>query len=78
MSDHLSCPDSSHVAYTRQGMRTRRDPKVNADRVSPLLGHQLRSALFPVQATGVFWYKAANYACAYVPTGGAMAEEVLG
>ena len=59
-------------------MRTRRDPKVNTDRVSPLLGHQLCSALFLVQATGVFWYKAANYTCTYVPTGGAMAEEVLG
>ena len=78
MSDHLSCPDSSHVAYARQGMRTRRDLKVNTDRVSPLLGHQLHSALFPVQATGVFRYKATNYACAYVPTGGVAAEEVLG
>jgi len=41
----------------------------------PLLEHQLRSAPFPVQATGASRNKAANNACAYVPTGGATAEE---
>ena len=77
MDNHRSCPDSSRVAYTREGTWRRRDPKANANRVSPLLGHQLRSAPFPVQATGMFRYKAANNACAYVPTGGATAEEVV-
>jgi len=77
MDNHRSCPDSSRVAYTREGTWRRRDPKANANRVSPLLGHQLRSASFPVQATGMFRYKAANNACAYVPTGGATAEEVV-
>ena len=66
----------SEFAYTRQNT-WRCDPKINTDRVSLLLGHQLRSAPFPVQATGVFRYKAANNACAYVPTGGATAEEAL-
>ena len=52
------------------------------DRVSLLLGHQLRSApcqRLPVQATGVFRDEAVNNnACAYVPTGGPTAEEVPG
>jgi len=43
----------------------------------PLLGHQLRSAPFPVQATDVSWNKAKNNTCAYVPTGGTTAEEAL-
>ena len=52
------------------------------DRVSLLLRHQLCSVpcqRLPVQATGVFQDKAMNNnACAYVPTGGPMAEEVPG
>ena len=74
MDNHHSCPDSSRVAYTRQDGE-RRNLKANTNRVSPLLGHQLRSAPFPVQATGASWNKAMNNACTYVPTGGVMAEE---
>ena len=59
-------------------MQKRCDQKANTDRVSPLLGHQLRSTpcqRLLVQAIGMSQHKAVNNACAYVPTVGTMAEE---
>jgi len=78
MGNHCSCPDSSRIAYTRQGTRKRCNPKANTNRVSSLLGYQLCSALFLVQATDMSWHKAANNTCTYMPTRGMTAEEVPG
>ena len=78
MGNHCSCPDSSRIAYTRQGTRKRCNPKANTNRVSSLLRHQLRSAPEMVQATDMSWHKAANNAYTYVPTRDTMVEEVLG
>ena len=75
MDDYCSCPDSSHIAYTRQGTRKRCDLKANTNRVSPTAWAPAMLCPSPVQATDVLQNKAVNDACAYVPTGGTMAEE---
>jgi len=75
MDNHRSCPDSSHIAYMRQGTRKRCDPKANTNRVSPTARAPATLCPSPVQATDVSQNKAVNDACAYVPTGGTTAEE---
>ena len=76
MDNHRSCPDSSHIAYTRQGMRKRCDLKANTNRVSPTAWAPATLCLSPVQATDISQNKAVNDTCTYVPTGGTTAEEV--